>query len=88
MKRLAGILTSVVLVLFLYGCSVDIDGINDRLEALEARVQALEELCAQINTNVSSLQAIVDASQNGDYITSVETVTSLWSASTTTVTVP
>ena len=34
MKRLAGILTSVVLVLFLYGCSVDIDGINDRLEAL------------------------------------------------------
>ncbi len=75
MKRLAGILTSVVLVLFLYGCSVDIDGINDRLEALEARVQALEELCAQINTNVSSLQAIVDASQNGDYITSVVPVT-------------
>lgn len=54
---------------------MDIDGINDRLEALEARVQALEELCAQINTNVSSLQAIVDASQNGDYITSVVPVT-------------
>lgn len=74
MKRLAGILTSV-LALFLYGCSVDIDGINDRLESLEARVQALEELCAQINTNVSSLQAIVDASQTGDYITSVVPVT-------------
>ena len=74
MKRLVRILTSV-LALFLYGCSVDIDGINDRLEALEARVQALEELCAQINTNVSSLQAIVDASQTGDYITSVVPVT-------------
>ena len=74
MKRLAGILTSV-LALFLYGCSVDIDGINDRLDSLEARVQALEELCAQINTNVSSLQAIVDASQTGDYITSVVPVT-------------
>lgn len=58
------------------------------IESLEARVQALEELCAQINTNVSSLQAIVDVSRTGDYITSVETVTSLWSASTTTVTVP
>ena len=74
MKRLVRILTSV-LALFLYGCSVDIDGINDRLESLEARVQALEELCAQINTNVSSLQAIVDASQTGDYITSVVPVT-------------
>ena len=44
---------------------------NDRIDNLENRVGALEELCGQFNTNITSLQIIVAALQQNDYITSV-----------------
>ena len=41
--------------------------INDH----EKRISALEELCKQMNTNISALQTIVTALQDKDYVTSV-----------------
>ena len=41
---------------------------------LEKRVAKLEELCKQMNTNISSLQSIVNALQKNDYITNVSPV--------------
>ena len=58
-------------VLFLIlGCN---DGYDDseltgRVENLENRVQKLEE---QMNSNISSLQSIMEALENNDYITGV-----------------
>ena len=62
-----------VAVLLLAGCTEMTvpEDITDRLDNLEERVAKLESLCNQINTNVSSLQSIVDAMQQGDYITDV-----------------
>ena len=53
------------------GCSAELDRINGRIDGLEERIEVLEELCAQINTNVASLQTLIDAVQSNDYITSV-----------------
>ena len=38
---------------------------------LELRVKNLEELCKQLNTNISALQTLVDALQSNDFVTSV-----------------
>ncbi len=64
-------------LLFISGCSNPFDdtAINDRLDNLEERVEALEELCNQMNTNIEALQTIVAALQNNDYITSVTPIT-------------
>lgn len=40
----------------------------------ESRLVKLETLCKEMNTNISSLQAIVNASQSGDYIKDVSPV--------------
>ena len=55
-------------------CTADIDGLSERMDDLEARVEALEELCSQMNTNISSLQTIVGALQDNDYISSIAPV--------------
>ncbi|WP_301901289.1 leucine-rich repeat protein [Alistipes ihumii] len=47
----------------------------DSVDDLENRVERLEELCRQMNTNISSLQTIVTALQNNDYVTRVIPVT-------------
>lgn len=58
-------------------CSDDYDDsiIIDRVDNLENRVTQLEEICKQINTNISSLQNIVAALENNDYVTSVTPIT-------------
>ena len=40
-------------------------------EDMGARLAALEELCSQLNTNIVSLQQIVEALQGNDYVTGV-----------------
>ncbi|HIZ86699.1 MAG TPA: hypothetical protein IAC03_00855 [Candidatus Coprenecus pullistercoris] len=55
----------------MWGCTADLDEVNSRLDDLEGRVEVLERLCAQMNTNIESLQTLLDAVQNNDYITSV-----------------
>ena len=38
-------------------------------EDMGSRLAALEELCSQLNTNIVSLQQIVEALQGNDYVT-------------------
>ena len=48
------------------GCSDEYDdsALTGRVDNLENRVHILEELCKQMNTNVSSLQTLVTALQD------------------------
>lgn len=52
----------------------DDTGLREQLADHEQRIQTLETLCRQMNTNITSLQAIVDALQQNDYIKSVTPV--------------
>lgn len=61
--------------MLLASCSeFDDSKIWDKLDNLESRISQLEELCKQMNTNISSLQTIVNALQKNDYITNVSPV--------------
>ena len=71
MMRNLKLLTSIALFIVLSGCDVTFEDLNRRIDGLEDRIEALEELCAQINTNIASLQVLVNAVQGNDYITSV-----------------
>lgn len=53
----------------------DDTAIRSDIEDLKERVTKLEEMCNQMNSNISSLQAIVAALQNQDYITNVTPIT-------------
>lgn len=76
MKRILYLTTMVVALLF-GGCAQEFDDseIWDKLDNHESRITALEELCRQMNTNISSLQTIVSALQNNDYVTGVAPIT-------------
>ena len=58
----------------LSSCKYDDDNLWSSVHGLEDRVAKLEELCKQMNTNISSLQTIVTALQNNDYVTGVTPV--------------
>lgn len=64
----------MVTALVLSSCKYDDDDIWNSVHGLEDRVAKLEELCKQMNTNISSLQTIVTALQNNDYVTGVTPV--------------
>ena len=59
--------------LLLFGCSdkYDDSALRNDLSDLENRVSKLEELCKQMNTNISSLRTIVEALEENDYVTNV-----------------
>ena len=57
------------------GCSkYDDTELKGRVDNLETRVTKLEELCKQMNTNISSMQTLVTALQNNDFVTGVADV--------------
>ena len=62
--------------LLLFSCSdkYDDSALRNDLSDLENRVTKLEELCKQMNTNISSLQKIVDALQDNLSISKVEQI--------------
>ena len=60
---------ALLAVVALTSCKYDDDDIWNSVHGLENRVTKLEELCKQMNTNISSLQTIVTALQNNDYVT-------------------
>ena len=62
--------------LLLFGCSdkYDDSALRNDLNDLENRVAKLEELCKQMNTNISSLQKIVVALQDNLSISKVEQI--------------
>ena len=67
MKKLHLLLLSVTLCVF-SACHNDI---WDAIDGLDSRVTKLEELCKEMNTNITSLQTIVDVLQSNDFITSI-----------------
>ena len=74
MKKLFYLLTAAVLLLT--SCrEYDDSELIGRVDNLEERVTRLETLCNQMNTNITSLQTIVSALQQNDYITSVTPIT-------------
>ena len=75
MKRLFALLAAMVLLL-VPGCSkYDDSALTGRVDDLENRVAQLEQLCKQMNTNISSLRTLVEAVQQNDYVQSVTPVT-------------
>ena len=73
MKRLLSLFTGLCIVL-LAGCNDEYDdsALVKRMDDFEQRLEQLERLCNDMNTNLGSMQTIVTALDNGDYITSVE----------------
>ena len=76
MKKLFTFLLYAMMIIAV-GCTESFDDskIWDKLNALENRVEALEQLCRQMNTNISSLQTVVNALQNNDYVTNIAPIT-------------
>ena len=74
MKRFISFI-AIALAIVVSSCSkFDDTDIWNKLNDHEKRIVALEELCKQMNTNISSLQSIVNALQKNDYITNVSPV--------------
>ena len=70
MKRLFSVLLFALVVLV--GCEkFDDSDIWDKLKEHEERISRLETLCDQLNGNIESMQAIITALQNNDYVTNV-----------------
>ena len=67
MKKIHLLLLSLTISLF-SACHNDI---WDAIDGLDSRVTKLEELCKEMNTNITSLQTIVDVLQSNDFITGV-----------------
>ena len=67
MKKIHLLLLGLTICLFT-ACHKDIWA---ELENLDQRVTKLEELCKEMNTNITSLQTIVDVLQSNDFITGV-----------------
>lgn len=70
MKKLLLTLCAAVALVFT-GCRYDDSDLWNSVNDLEVRVTTLEDMCKQMNTNISSLQTIVNALQDNDYITAV-----------------
>ena len=68
MKKLLAF-AALFAVVALTSCKYDDDDLWNNVHGLENRVAKLEELCKQMNTNISSLQTIVTALQNNVYVT-------------------
>lgn len=67
-------LATIVVAMVLSSCEFDDSEIWDKLKDHEKRITALEELCKQMNTNITSLQTIVNALEKHDYITNVSAI--------------
>ena len=67
MKKLSLLLLTLTVCLFT-ACHKDIWA---ELENLDQRVTKLEELCKEMNTNITSLQTIVSVLQSNDFITGI-----------------
>ena len=69
MKKILPLLAIGIVVI---GCNKFNDTeIWDSINELDARVTHLEEMCNQLNINISSLQMIIQALNSNDYITNV-----------------
>lgn len=62
-------------LVLLTSCKYDDDELMERIDNIENRLIELEKQCKQININISSLQTIIKAFENQDYIVSVSEIT-------------
>ena len=67
MKKISLLLLTLT-ICFFTACHKDIWA---ELDELDQRVTKLEELCKEMNTNITSLQTIVSVLQSNDYITGI-----------------
>ena len=76
MKKLITEVVCFYIIMSMVACSGEYDDsiLNGRIDNLENRVETLEEFCKQMNTNISSLQILITALQQNDYITNVSEV--------------
>ena len=70
MKRFLSILSLIILGLVSTSCYDDTE-IREAIDDLDGRVQTLETLCTELNTNLTALSTLVQALQKGDYVVSV-----------------
>ena len=76
MRKLKVLSIICLALLAMVGCrKKEINKLKDEVNDLKTRVTVLEETCKQNNTNIVSLQTIVNASTEGDYITSITPIT-------------
>jgi len=67
-----------LLLFFAFGvssCTYDDTSLWEKIDDHESRISRLEELCREMNTNITALQTLVEAMQEGDYITGVAPIT-------------
>lgn len=74
MKRFLSIL-SLVLLGFVSQSCYDDSALWESVNDLDSRVKTLETLCKEMNTNLASLQTLVSAMKQGDYIVDVAPLT-------------
>ena len=73
MKKLLFLLAVLVTV---FSCSemYDDSALTSRVDGLEDRITALEQLCRNMNSDIAALQTIVTALQSNDYVTGISKV--------------
>ncbi|MGN0224901.1 MAG: PL29 family lyase N-terminal domain-containing protein [Prevotella sp.] len=71
MKRIKSFLAVLVAIAMSVVTLTSCTDYQDEIDGLDSRVTALEQLVADMNTNLSSLSSIVTAMDAGDYITNV-----------------
>lgn len=58
-------------VLLLYACYDD-SSVRSDIEEMKSRIERLEKMCELMNGEIQSVQSVVDAIENRDYVTSYE----------------
>ncbi len=71
MKKLVAIIVTILSVI---SCT-NLDDILEQLRDHEQRIQKLEALCTQLNSNVEAIQTILTALEQNDYITDITKIT-------------
>ena len=74
MKRIVAIFSLLIVGLMMLSCYDD-SALYNTVKDLEQRIKTIEERCNQMNTNITSLQNLINSIQKGCYITDVKPLT-------------